>query len=429
MKKLLLTNLAAVMVLGNAITAAEAQIAKTNDSWGPIRIGVIMPRTGNSSDMGNSAVMGAQIAVNEINEVGGYMGRKLELVVRDDEAKPDVGLAVSKDLVLKEKVVATIGFCNSGVALKSLEVFQENQNVLMVSCSTGTGLTTKYPADKSYIFRIAPKSNMQASFIIDDAVKRLGYKRIAIIADKTAYGDIGLKDLEDALAKNGLKPVAVERFDVGTKNLDKEIARLRDAQPDAFVGWTVSADQGTISAAKAKAHWKIPQYGDWTLSNYSAYTGSEGAVHGVRMPQTVVPNKYIERNNLFVRSYKKLAGKDAKLGSMMSGAQSYDAVHLLVRAMFQTKGDFSGPKLKHALENLEAPYYGVVTVYDRVFSNTDHDAISMNMLWMGTWNGGDRGYYYSEDDKRALSVRRKTSTDPATKNTSVAAAPTPTAVK
>ena len=58
----------------------------------PIRIGLIFPLTGGSQDMGNSARVGAQVAVEEINQVGGYLGRKLELVIRDDEANNDVGL-------------------------------------------------------------------------------------------------------------------------------------------------------------------------------------------------------------------------------------------------------------------------------------------------------------------------------------------------
>ncbi|MBA4195605.1 MAG: amino acid ABC transporter substrate-binding protein, partial [Comamonadaceae bacterium] len=76
----------------------------------PIRLGLILPLTGGSADMGNSARVGAQVAVEEINAVGGYLGRKLELVIRDDQANNDMGLAHAEELVLKEKVTATIGF-------------------------------------------------------------------------------------------------------------------------------------------------------------------------------------------------------------------------------------------------------------------------------------------------------------------------------
>jgi branched-chain amino acid transport system substrate-binding protein len=49
----------------------------------------------------------------------------------------------------------------------------------------------------------------------------------------------------------------------------------------------------------------------------------------------------------------------------------------------------------------------VVTTYDRPFSNTDHDAISANMLWLGTWQGGERAYVYKDDAARASVIRRK----------------------
>jgi ABC-type branched-subunit amino acid transport system substrate-binding protein len=84
----------------------------------PVRIGFICPFTGGSSDFGLSARLGAELALKEINEVGGYLGRPIELVARDDKANPDEGRRVSEDLVLKEKVDFTVGFCNTGVAMK-----------------------------------------------------------------------------------------------------------------------------------------------------------------------------------------------------------------------------------------------------------------------------------------------------------------------
>ena len=85
-----------------------------------LKIGVIGPFTGPSADFGVPMLNGILQAVDEINAVGGYLGRKLEVVRKDDQANPDVGLKLSEELVT-QKVVATLGFCNTGVALKSLE--------------------------------------------------------------------------------------------------------------------------------------------------------------------------------------------------------------------------------------------------------------------------------------------------------------------
>lgn len=379
--------------------------AATGSTQLPIRIGLIFPLTGGSSDMGNSARVGAQVAVNEINQVGGYLGRKLELVVRDDEANPDVGLKHAEDLVLKEKVTMTFGFCNSGVAMKALDVFQKNKHILIVPCATGTAITAKYPAQESFIFRTAARDQLQTQFLIDEVVKR-GLKKVALLVDSSGYGDGGLKDLEEALLKANLKPHIVVRFKVGVKTLADEMKLLKASGADTLIGWTVGPEQGVISASRVAAAWKVPQFGPWGLSHASAFATSGGAVENAMMVQTVLPNSAMERNSSFLRGYAKIS-TERPIGSMMSASQTYDAVHLLLRAMFLGKGDLSGPGLKTALENISQPYRGVVTTYDQPFSNKDHDAISSNMLWLGTWRSGERTYSYADDAAKASIIRRK----------------------
>lgn len=395
----------AAIFLGTVSFQAMAQAPVKPAEAAPIRIGLIFPLTGGSADMGNSARVGAQVAVNEINEVGGYLGRKLELVIRDDEANADVGLKHAEDLVLKEKVTATIGFCNSGVAMKALDVFQKNKHLLFVPCATGTAITAKYPAQESYIFRTAARDQLQTQFLVDEIVKRK-LKKVALLVDTSGYGDAGLKDLESALDKAGLKPQAVIRFKVGVKTLADEMKQLKDSGADALIGWTVGPEQGVISASRAAAGWKVPQFGPWGLSHASAFAASGGMVENAMMVQTVLPNPNMERNSTFLRGYAKLS-KEQPIGSMMSASQTYDAMHLLLRGVFASKGDLSGTALKNALENLTQPYRGVVTTYEQPFSANDHDAISANMLWLGTWRGNERTYSYPEDAARATVIRRK----------------------
>jgi len=371
----------------------------------PIRIGLIFPLTGGSSDVGNSARVGAQIAVDEMNEVGGYLGRPFELVVRDDKATPDLGLKMAEELVLKEHVVATIGFCNTGVAAKALDVFQANKQILIVPCATGTVLTAKYPARESFIFRTAARDALQTQFLANELSKR-GLTKPALLVDKSGYGDAGLADLESALAKANIKPAVVVRFAVGVTSLHDEVKQARASGADALIGWTVGPESGVLAASRSEAGWHVPQFGPWGLSHRSAFETSRGAVEGTMSVQTVLPNLYLERNNAFRLRYRKLS-QETPIGSMMSAAQTYDAMQLLLRAMFETRNDFSGPALKHALETLPRRYTGVVTTYERPFSDTDHDAISANMLWLGTWRNGERTYFYAEDAKKASVIRYK----------------------
>jgi branched-chain amino acid transport system substrate-binding protein len=391
-----------------ALAGTALSLAAQAQSAPPIRIGLIFPLTGGSADMGNSARVGAQVAVDEINEVGGYLGRKLELVVRDDRADNDTGLKHAQELVTRENVAATIGFCNTGVAMKALDVFQSNKSVLIVPCATGTAITAKYPPADSYIFRTSARDQLQTQFLVDEVVKR-GLTRVALLVDNSGYGDAGLKDLEAALGRAGLKPAAVVRFKLGVQNLEPEMQQLKASGADALIGWTVGPEEGVISAARAAVGWKVPQLGPWGLSHASAFATSQGRVEGTAMVQTIVPNFFLERNSTFVRHYAKVSN-ETLIGSMMSAAQTYDSVNLLLRAMFDSKGDLSGPALKRALENPSNIYRGVVSTYDRAFSASDHDAISGNMLWLGTWRNGERGYYYKEDERSASIIRRKETT-------------------
>src|SRR6478736_3077917 len=80
----------------------------------PIKIGVSGPFTGGSAPMGVSMRDGVRLAANEINAKGGVLGRQIQLVERDEEAKNERGVQVAQELINKEHVVATVGFINTG---------------------------------------------------------------------------------------------------------------------------------------------------------------------------------------------------------------------------------------------------------------------------------------------------------------------------
>ena len=124
------------------------------------------------------------------------------------------------------------------------------------------------------------------------------------------------------------------------------------------------------------------------------------------MVQSIVPDLANERRVSFLARLKKLAG-DEPVASLMAAAQTYDAVHLMMRAVFQARGDTRGPVLKATLEQLEHAYAGVVTTHRRPFSADDHDAFSANMVWLAAWRKGTLQYVYPEDARNAAAVRRK----------------------
>jgi branched-chain amino acid transport system substrate-binding protein len=370
-----------------------------------LRVGVIGPFTGPSADFGVPMLNGIQLAVDEINAVGGFLGRPLELVIKDDKANPDEGLKQSQALAA-EKVAAVIGFCNTGVAAKSLEVFQTARLPLIIPCATGTPLTSKYPAADSYIFRTSARDAIQAPFVVDDIVKR-GWTKVAIFADTTGYGEAGLKDVEKALEAKNLKAVHVARFATGVKDLSAELKAAKDAGANVVFSYTVGPENAVIAKGRKELGWKVPQVGAWTLSFPFFIEGAKEAADGSLMAQTFIAEPSNERRAAFLSAYSRKF-KSNRIPVPMAAAQAYDTTYVLMYSLFGIRdGNTSGPALKTALENMARTYYGVVATYEKPFSLGDKDAISQNMLVMGMVKNGLVTFAYPEDAKRNLFVQRK----------------------
>ena len=384
-----------------AVLAASPALAQAQAT---VKVGIIGPFTGPSSDFGIPLRQGIELAVAEINTAGGYLGRPLELVVRDDKGNPDAGLAASQDLV-KQGVVGTIGFCNTGVAAKSLDVYQNAQSPLIIPCATGTPLTAKYPPAQSYIFRTSARDIIQAPFVVDDIVKR-GWTRVAIFADTTGYGEAGLKDVQDALSARKLQAVHVTRFPLGVTDLRKELQAAREAGANVIFSYTVGPEEAVIANSRKDIGWKVPLVGAWPLSFPFFMDGAKDAAEGALMAQTFIAEPSNERRASFLTNFKRKHGE--RMAVPMAAAQGDDATYLLTYALFGIRdGKLDGPAVKNALENIKRVYYGVVATYERPFTPEDKDAITENMLVMGKVHNGAITFAYPEDAKRNLIVQRK----------------------
>jgi branched-chain amino acid transport system substrate-binding protein len=370
----------------------------------PVKIGVIGPFSGPSSDFGKPMLQGIELAIDEINAVGGYLGRPLALVVKDDEGKPDVGLRGAQELV-RERVVATLGFCNTGVALKAIPVFQHSESPLIVPCAAGAPVTAQTPAPDSYVFRNAPSDAIQAPFVVNDLVRR-GWTRVAIFADTTPYGEAGLQDVQAALATHRIKPVHVARFDLGVKDLSDALRQARDAGANVVFSYTVGPENAVIAKGRQAIKWDVPQVGGWPLSFPFFIQGAKAAAEGAMMAQSFIAEPSNERRAAFLSAFARK--HQQAITVPMAAAQGYDAAYLLAHALFSLRnGRFPGPAVKAALENLPRTYYGVVATYEKPFSRDDKEAMTTNMLVMGMVRDGKVTFAYPEDAKRNLMVQRK----------------------
>jgi branched-chain amino acid transport system substrate-binding protein len=385
--------------------ASAATLAVAAD---PIKIGVSGPFTGGSSSMGVSMRDGVRLAAEEINKSGGVLGRQIQLIERDDEAKNERGVQIAQELINKEKVAATVGYINTGVALASQRFYQEAKIPVMNNVATGSVITHQFDKQPdNYIFRNAAADVIQAPMIVDEAITRRGFKKVAILADSTNYGQLGREDLERALALKGIKPVAEEKFNIKDVDMTPQLLKAKEAGAEAILTYGIGPELAQIANGMTKLGWKVPMIGSWTLSmaNYIDNAGPGG--EGARMPQTFIQEPTTPKRQSFIIAYlKTFSPKNNRIDSPVSAAQGYDSVYLLAAAIKQA-GSTDGPKIKAALEDLKAPIDGVVTTYSHPFTKTDHEAITANIPVFGEVKGQRVIYAYESDFKKASQVRLK----------------------
>ena len=398
------TKLATQLAVASSLLAFAGMAAAAD----PIKIGVAGPFTGGSSSMGVSMRDGVRLATAEINKAGGVLGRQIVLVERDDEAKNERGVQIAQELISKEKVTAAVGYINTGVALASQRFFQEAKIPVMNNVATGSIVTKQFPEQaENYIFRNAAHDSIQAPMIVEEAITRRGYKKVAILADSTNYGQLGRDDLEKALAAKGVKAVAVEKFNIKDVDMTAQLLKAKEAGAEAVLTYGIGPELAQIANGMTKLGWKVPMVGSWTLSmaNYIDNAGPGG--EGARMPQTFIQEPTTPQRQAFIINYLKTFNpKNARIDSPVSAAQGYDSIYLLAAAIKQANST-DGSKIRLALEDLKAPVVGVVTTYTKPFSAKDHEAITANIPVFGEVKGQRVVYAYPADQQKASEVRVK----------------------
>jgi branched-chain amino acid transport system substrate-binding protein len=389
-----------------ALGTVALSLAAVSFAADTIRIGLQGPLTGGSSPMGVSMRDGAKLAVNEINAKGGIMGRKIEMIERDDEAKNERGVQIAQELINKEKVVATVGYINSGVALASQRFYQEAKIPVMNNVATASVITKQF-ADQpeNYVFRNSANDTIQSGMIVEELISRRKYTKVAILADATNYGQLGREDLEKALKAKGITAVAIEKYNIKDVDMTPQLLKAKDAGAEVVITYGIGPELAQIANGMVKLGWKVPMMGSWTLSMANFLDNAGPNADGAVMPQTFIQEGNTPKRKSFIEAYQK-AYKVKRIPSPVSAAQGYDSVYLLAAAMKQAKST-DGPAVLKALEDLKDPVEGVVTTYNKPFSKTDHEAITANMVVIGAAKDGVINYAYDEDKKKGGEVRTK----------------------
>ena len=352
-----------------------------------------------SAQSGKAGVIGIESAIADINAAGGVLGRKLTLVIRDDQSQPPKSIQNMSDLIDNEKVAAVFGPTNSGNALAWRHIPNQKKVVSMGMIGSGTDITKPMSAGAdNYMFRVSMVDREQVAALATYVAKS-GIKKVGLMAETTGYGQGGLKDLEEIIKLQGITPLATEKFGVADTDMTSQLNKMKAAGVETIMVWAQGTPNGQLVRSMEKINYFPTLLTSWASDNITFFdaAGKNLASKPIFMRTMVNPSTAAQKA-LYNRTVSKLAAPSA----FPFVVHGYDAVLLIAEAIKQAGGT-DGAKLKDALENLNAPVNGVMKTYNKPFSKTNHEALTAADLAFVKWNN-DQLVSYTDNIIKSMTV-------------------------
>jgi branched-chain amino acid transport system substrate-binding protein len=351
------------------------------------RIGTTQPLSGAAAIIGKTALVGVQMAVDRINKAGGINGRPVELIVADDESKPDVGRRKTEKLVVEDNVDAHVGGVLSNICLACMPVFEEYKLVNIVGVCLDTTMTTSKCS--RYTFRPFDYAPAQAVAFAPYLVSKLGKKWHIAYADY-AWGQSTRDAYAEQIKKAGGEVVGSTGIPIGTADMTPFLSKI-SGDFDGLFGIFFGKDGVTIGN----------QAFDLGLTKKYKFAGDGALAESTNLPALgskidgfVGINRYLPllEGPLNTPSHKKFFDDAvARLKSVdptatvpdryvQSNFEAMNALKLgIEKSGFQGRADT--PKLIAALEGLEMKEGDDFPQGDKTLRKEDHQAFLREFIY------------------------------------------------
>ncbi|MCX8204183.1 MAG: ABC transporter substrate-binding protein [Candidatus Nezhaarchaeota archaeon] len=377
-----LVAIVAIAAIGYYLTTVPAPAPAPKP---PIKIGFVSPLTGPSAYLGREVVDGALLALEEINAAGGMLGRKVELIIEDDEGKPDKCLSAVKKLIEVDRVDLLAGILHSGNVIAVSEYVAAVGIPYISAISSGPVLVyTSDPKKFRNFFTLHP--------FYDDCGK-LGLKFLEFIKAKTFVviretltWSIRSSDfLELFAADRGIK--CLKKIDVpaGCKDFSDAIMMAKELKPDALVFYVFTGAEVTLIKQLYEARFPVPYCGVMALaSNWPLFdligTASDYLCFGTWSWNISITEKTVPFFNKFYKKYGYRA-------SGLEGPAGYDLMYFIKTAL-EKAGSLEWDAVIKAYEEVE-----IIGVRGKTkIDPADHGAIYWAPGYingvLGQWKGG-----------------------------------------
>jgi len=267
---------------------------------------------------------GAQIALDEANGTGGVDGKRLALDQGDDKADPAAAPAVAQKLAA-DGVAAVVGPATSGPAVAAATTLNQAKVPMITPTANDPKITSSQPP---YVLRATGRWDQEPPLLAEQLLKQPSTAKVALVADKSSYGQVLAAGMRQALSKGGALPVAEETVESGTKDFAAVVSKVKaQAAGSVFYGGYAAEGAALAKALRASGVQPTLAMGDAAEDQTLISTGG-AAVEGLLLAYPPDP-KQVPSAAAFLDAYKRRYGTAASLYAL----STYDTVRLLADAL------------------------------------------------------------------------------------------------
>jgi branched-chain amino acid transport system substrate-binding protein len=338
-----------VLVLGLGFLTLPALGAE------PIKVGIILPLTGEKAKFGEIEKNSFVMALNEINKAGGVRGSKIDLLIEDDTGKPDVARAAAEKLISKDNVILLGGGYGSSETYAIAGVAQQKKMPFLINTGSADPITEK---GWNFVFRLNPPvseySEAAESFFKDVAKP----KTAVILFENTLFGTSGSKEIEKSCKELGIQVLLKEGYEHGAVDFKPLLLKVKTANPELvyMISYIMDASLLMRQSMELDINPKLFVGGaaGFTLPEFFQNAGK--AAEGVFSADLWVPTLPFPGAMDYFRNYKKLFGKETEY----HGAEAYAAMYVIADVLKRAK-TYSNEDIRQALAATD-----LMTVFGRV---------------------------------------------------------------
>ena len=295
-----------------------------------IKIGVAEALTGNAAQYGVPIRKGFELAVGEINGAGGINGKRIELVIEDEQGKKEEAINVFKKLIFQDKVLMLFGPTLSNSAQASDPVAQANKVVVFGTSNTADGITSI----GNYVFRSSVTEADIVPVTLKVAAQKNGLKKVAVLyGNDDAFTKSGYDNFRKALEAAKIPVTTTESFAKGDVDFKPQLTKIKASTPDAVVLVALVAEGSSIMVQARQLGIALPFLTGNGMNSPKIFELAKDSADNLWIGSPWSLENLSAENKKFIAAFQKVHNA---LPDQFA-AQAYDAMYIVSQALTKVK--------------------------------------------------------------------------------------------